>query len=104
MIIKLLLTQCNKHFLICCWFTVTPNSTFGLHGYDNNEMNMHPFFVAFGPQIKREYKLDPFDSVDLYSLFSYMLKLKAPHTNGTLDNVKSLLTSEPDPSLPYIRK
>ncbi|KAJ9598240.1 hypothetical protein L9F63_011061, partial [Diploptera punctata] len=82
--------------------SLTPNTTFGLHGYDNNEMNMHPFFIAFGPLIKKEYKLDPFDNVDLYSLFSYMLKLDAPHTNGTLDNVKSLLTSEPDPSLPYI--
>ncbi|PSN31417.1 Bis(5'-adenosyl)-triphosphatase enpp4 [Blattella germanica] len=80
------------------------NSTFGIHGYDNNVMNMHPFFMAFGPQIKKEFKLDPFDNVDLYSLFCYMLKLTPPHNNGTLENVKSLLSSEPDPSLPYIRK
>ncbi|XP_069680355.1 bis(5'-adenosyl)-triphosphatase enpp4-like isoform X2 [Periplaneta americana] len=82
--------------------TISDNATFGLHGYDNIEMNMHPYFIAFGPLIKKEYKLDPFDSVDLYSLFCYMLHLDAPKTNGTLDNVKYLLTSEPDPSLPYI--
>jgi hypothetical protein len=85
-------------------FTVADNITFGVHGYDNNEMNMQPYFIAFGPLIKKQYKIDPFDNVDLYSLFCYMLHLDPPNTNGTLNNVKWLLASEPDPSLPYIRK
>lgn len=83
---------------------VTDNVTFGVHGYDNNEKNMQPFFIAFGPLIKKQYKIAPFDNVDLYSLFCYMLYLNSSVTNGTLDNVKSLLASEPDPSLSYIRK
>jgi hypothetical protein len=87
-----------------CLFLVPANATFGVHGYDNNEMNMHPYFIAFGPLIKKQYKINPFDNVDLYSLFCYMLHLQPAITNGTLDNVKSLLGSEPDPSLPYIRK
>ncbi|XP_021925441.1 bis(5'-adenosyl)-triphosphatase enpp4-like isoform X2 [Zootermopsis nevadensis] len=82
--------------------TITDNVTFGVHGYDNNEKNMQPFFVAFGPLIKKQYKIAPFDNVDLYSLFCYMLYLNSSVTNGTLDNVKSLLASEPDPSLSYI--
>lgn len=82
--------------------TIPANATFGVHGYDNNEMNMHPYFIAFGPLIKKQYKINPFDNVDLYSLFCYMLHLQPAITNGTLDNVKSLLGSEPDPSLPYI--
>jgi len=91
-------------YLNICFFIVTDNITFGVHGYDNNEMNMQPYFIAFGPLIKKQYKIDPFNNVDLYSLFCYMLHLDPPKTNGTLDSVKLLLVSVPDPSLPYIRK
>jgi hypothetical protein len=90
--------------LFVCLFIVTDNVTFGVHGYDNNEMNMRPYFIAFGPLIKKQYKIDPFDNVDLYSLFCYMLHLSPPMTNGSLDNVRSLLANEPDRSLPFIRK
>jgi hypothetical protein len=85
-------------------FIVSENITVGVHGYDNNQMNMYPYFIAFGPLIKKQHKIDPFDNVDLYSLFCYMLHLQPGITNGTLENVKSLLASEPDSSLAYISK
>jgi hypothetical protein len=85
-------------------FIVSENVTIGVHGYDNKEMNMYPYFIAFGPLIKKQHKIDPFDNVDLYSLFCYMLQLEPGITNGTLENVKSLLVNEPNPSLPYISK
>lgn len=87
------------------WFaeynlSVTVDSLVGLHGYDNNEPDMWPFFLASGPLIRKNTKVSPpFQNVDLYELWCYMLKLgRAPNalqTAGNLRQVKSMLAPEP---------
>nr|CAD7597578.1 unnamed protein product [Timema genevievae] len=63
------------------------NTTLGIHGYDNAESNMHPYFIARGPLIKKNHVIAPFDTVDLYSLFAHILNISAPPNNGSLANV-----------------
>ncbi|XP_049860995.1 ectonucleotide pyrophosphatase/phosphodiesterase family member 5-like [Schistocerca gregaria] len=68
--------------------------TFGVHGYDNELQTMHSFFIAVGPLLKKNYTIQPFDSVDLYSLFCKILGLYSPPTNGSLSNVISMLKDD----------
>nr|CAD7202985.1 unnamed protein product [Timema douglasi] len=67
------------------------NTTLGIHGYDNAESNMHPYFIARGPLIKKNHVIAPFDTVDLYSLFAHILNISAPPNNGSLANVVDML-------------
>lgn len=79
--------------------TITPSSEFGVHGYSNFEPSMFPFFTAHGPALKRNVTVPPFDNVDLYPLFAYILRLPLPHgtpryqLRGTLDHVSSMLAA-----------
>nr|CAD7263357.1 unnamed protein product [Timema shepardi] len=71
------------------------NTTLGIHGYDNAESNMHPYFIARGPLIKKNHVIAPFDTVDLYSLFAHILNISAPPNNGSLANVVDMLVVMP---------
>nr|CAD7442890.1 unnamed protein product [Timema bartmani] len=71
------------------------NTTLGIHGYDNAESNMHPYFIACGPLIKKNHVIAPFDTVDLYSLFAHILNVSAPPNNGSLANVVDMLVVMP---------
>ncbi|CAF0993239.1 unnamed protein product [Rotaria sordida] len=62
----------------------------GDHGYNNVE-SMYPIFYGFGPVFRQNMQADPFHTVDIYSLMSYILKLEKRITNGSLDNVKHIL-------------
>ncbi|XP_055523352.1 bis(5'-adenosyl)-triphosphatase enpp4-like [Wyeomyia smithii] len=74
--------------------TVTPDTKYGVHGYDNQLDIMHPIFFAYGPLIRERTVIEPFDTVDLYYLFCEVLELKAPpqlvgnpgHVAGILRN------------------
>ncbi|XP_062537289.1 bis(5'-adenosyl)-triphosphatase enpp4-like isoform X2 [Armigeres subalbatus] len=74
--------------------SVTPESRYGVHGYDNDLPVMHPIFFGYGPRIRERTTVDPFDTVDLYYLFCEILKLNAPsylagqrqHIAGVLRN------------------
>ncbi|CAB3378442.1 Hypothetical predicted protein [Cloeon dipterum] len=65
-------------------FTPSSSHRYGLHGYDNLERKMQPFFLAFGPSIREDYQAPQLHSIDLFSLWSHMLRLPAHATNGTL--------------------
>ena len=67
----------------------------GLHGYDNNEPSMHPFFIASGPLVKRGRRVQPFDTVDYYTLFSAVLGVTPEPNNGTFSNVRDVLKNPP---------
>uniref|UniRef100_A0A8D9F2M4 Ectonucleotide pyrophosphatase/phosphodiesterase family member 5 n=1 Tax=Cacopsylla melanoneura TaxID=428564 RepID=A0A8D9F2M4_9HEMI len=85
------------------WFekynvTVTPDSTIGLHGYDNTDgaSPMYPIFLASGPLLKKSTRVDPFENIHLFSLWRQMLKLDPPTapnlvTPGSLRSVDNLL-------------
>ncbi|EAT38642.1 AAEL009486-PA [Aedes aegypti] len=74
--------------------SVTPESKYGVHGYDNDLQVMHPIFFGYGPRIRERTMVDPFDTVDLYYLFCEILNLKPPsylagqrqHIAGVLRN------------------
>jgi len=62
------------------------------HGYDNRVESMHPIFYGFGPAFRSNLLAEPFRNVDLYPLMSYILHLNQRITNGSLDNVKHILS------------
>lgn len=86
-------------------FTADDNSKFGVHGYDNNVQNMKPHFIALGPLIKKDYKIQPFETVDFYSLWAHIAGFPeyALKTNGSFERVKGILKS-PDVSPARERK
>ena len=72
--------------------TVNEKSEFGLHGYDNNATEMHPFFFGVGPAFLSECKVPPFNNVDLLPLFCEILDVNCHQVNGTLGELKNCLT------------
>ncbi|XP_043272523.1 ectonucleotide pyrophosphatase/phosphodiesterase family member 5-like [Venturia canescens] len=77
--------------------TVNNQSEFGVHGYDNEDPNMHPIFFARGPAFVSECKLEPFHNVDLFPLFCNILELNCPPVNGTLESFSKCLKSSVHP-------
>ncbi|CAF3624894.1 unnamed protein product [Rotaria socialis] len=63
----------------------------GDHGYDDRVESMHGIFYGFGPAFHENMQVEPFHTVDIYPLMSYILKLKERKTNGSIDNVKHIL-------------
>lgn len=76
--------------------TVDNTSEFGLHGYDNEAVEMHPIFFAKGPAFLPGCKLKPFKNTDLFPLFCKILDIKCPQTNGSLADVSQCLQSHPN--------
>lgn len=75
-----------------CMFLVTPKSEFGVHGYDDEFSDMRPFFIAYGPRIKKSHKVPPFSTLDLYNLFCEILEIQPESNNGTYANICDILT------------
>ncbi|XP_065222551.1 ectonucleotide pyrophosphatase/phosphodiesterase family member 5-like [Planococcus citri] len=75
----------------------------GDHGYDNLDPRMHPMFFAYGPLIKKNHQVKPFNNIDLYPFIAYVLELQTlpAHIkpNGTLStNLISMLKDYNDMS------
>jgi ectonucleotide pyrophosphatase/phosphodiesterase family protein 1/3 len=68
----------------------------GLHGYDNNEPSMCPFFIASGLLVKRRHGIQLFDTVDYYKLFSAILGVTPEPINGTFANMRDVLKNHPE--------
>ncbi|XP_062256242.1 ectonucleotide pyrophosphatase/phosphodiesterase family member 7 [Platichthys flesus] len=63
----------------------------GDHGYHNGEMDMKTIFRAFGPDFRRNFVSEPFDSVHIYPLMCKLLQIHpAPH-NGSMRVTEPLL-------------
>lgn len=73
------------------YFVLLEITEVGLHGYDNKVPPMHPFFMARGPKIKKNYKIPPFETIDLFNLFCDILEVKPNKNNGTLSNIQSMV-------------
>jgi hypothetical protein len=52
---------------------------------------MRPIFYGFGPVFRENFHAEPFHSVDIYPLMSYILHLEERKTNGSFDHVKHIL-------------
>lgn len=75
--------------------SVTPETKYGVHGYDNDVPIMHPIFFGYGPKIRERTTVEPFDTVDLYYLFCEILKLDAPsYLVGQREHIAGVLRND----------
>ncbi|XP_075871836.1 ectonucleotide pyrophosphatase/phosphodiesterase family member 7-like [Nelusetta ayraudi] len=87
-------------YVINGYFPVQFNK--GEHGYDNQEMDMKPFFRAVGPAFHRNLEVEPFETVDIYPLMCHILGITQEVNDGNLDNVKRMLaTNHGQPNYMY---
>ena len=56
----------------------------GDHGFHNGEMDMKMIFRAFGPEFKRDFVAEPFDSIHIYPLMCRLLRIRSEPNNGSL--------------------
>ncbi|XP_053140055.1 ectonucleotide pyrophosphatase/phosphodiesterase family member 5 [Hemicordylus capensis] len=65
----------------------------GNHGYDNTLPEMHPIFLAHGPDLRKNFTKPAMSSTDLYPLLCHLLGISPLPNNGSFDNVKDLLAN-----------
>ncbi|XP_008279140.1 glycerophosphocholine cholinephosphodiesterase ENPP6 isoform X2 [Stegastes partitus] len=63
----------------------------GWHGYDNEYLDMRGFFLATGPDFKRNCRAAPIRSVDVYNLMCWTLGVDPLPNNGSWARVEYLL-------------
>ncbi|KAL5970444.1 Bis 5'-adenosyl triphosphatase enpp4 [Taenia solium] len=79
------------------------SNLYGMHGYDNEEPDMHPFMVAMGPDIQHFEDRQHFYQIDLYPYICAMLGLDKPNKiDGLVDRVLPYLKERP--SEEYLEK
>ncbi|KAJ8345551.1 hypothetical protein SKAU_G00297440 [Synaphobranchus kaupii] len=65
----------------------------GEHGFDNEDMDMKPFFRAVGPSFRRNLEVGPFETVNVYPLMCHLLGIQPEPNDGSLDATRHLLAS-----------
>ena len=63
----------------------------GDHGYYNNESTMFPIFMAHGPAIKKGFKIESFNNVDIYPLMCLLLGVTPAINNGSLEKILDMV-------------
>lgn len=63
----------------------------GEHGFDNQVMDMKPFFRAVGPDFQKNLLVGPFETVNVYPLMCHLLGINPEVNDGHLDNTKHML-------------
>ncbi|OWB59366.1 catalytic activity protein [[Candida] boidinii] len=62
----------------------------GVHGYDNKEVLMRAIFLAEGPyfenKLDNNYKINPFENIEIYNIVCDSLDLRHPPTNSSFDD------------------
>lgn len=66
----------------------------GEHGFDNQVMDMKPFFRAVGPDFQKNLVVGPFETVNVYPLMCHLLGLTPEVNDGSLDATKQMLISK----------
>lgn len=65
--------------------------SYGTHGYDNKNTDMHAIFYAAGPIFKSNYKGTPFENVNLYTLMAEIMQIVPEPTDGSIENTHEML-------------
>ncbi|XP_069590072.1 ectonucleotide pyrophosphatase/phosphodiesterase family member 7-like [Ranitomeya imitator] len=65
----------------------------GDHGFDNNEMDMKMIFRAFGPDFKKNYISESFDSIHIYPLMCKLLGVIPELHNGSIAVTQDMILS-----------
>ncbi|XP_061080703.1 ectonucleotide pyrophosphatase/phosphodiesterase family member 7-like [Conger conger] len=70
----------------------------GEHGFDNEDMDMKPFFRAVGPSFRRGLEVGPFETVNIYPLMCHLLGIRPQPNDGRLEATQHMLaSSQPEP-------
>lgn len=77
------------------WMEAAGPNSFGGHGYDNANTDMHAIFYARGPAFKSAYVHPRFSNIHIYSLIAYLLDLYPAETDGDLSHVRAMLKVYP---------
>ncbi|XP_042349598.1 glycerophosphocholine cholinephosphodiesterase ENPP6 [Plectropomus leopardus] len=72
----------------------------GWHGYDNEFIDMRGFFLAMGPDFKRNFRAGPIRAVDVYNVMCRTLGVKPLPNNGSWSRVEYFLNGSDGPSQP----
>ncbi|KAG7517762.1 ectonucleotide pyrophosphatase/phosphodiesterase family member 6 [Solea senegalensis] len=65
----------------------------GWHGYDNEFLDMRAFFLATGPDFKRNLRAAPIRTVDVYNVMCWTLGVEPLPNNGSWSRVEFLLNA-----------
>ncbi|MEN8224657.1 MAG: ectonucleotide pyrophosphatase/phosphodiesterase [Bacteroidota bacterium] len=65
--------------------------SYGDHGYDNRNTDMHAIFYATGPAFKKGHLHPSFDNVDLYPLMAHILGVVPAEVDGKFEHVVGML-------------
>lgn len=65
----------------------------GWHGYDNEFLDMRGFFLAVGPDFKKNVRAAPIRAVDVYNVMCRTLGVEPLPNNGSWSRVEYLLSS-----------
>ncbi|XP_078071224.1 glycerophosphocholine cholinephosphodiesterase ENPP6 [Mustelus asterias] len=65
----------------------------GWHGYDNQLNDMRGFFLAYGPDFRKNYKSPSIRVVDVYNVMCHVVGLNPLPNNGTWSKVKLMLNN-----------
>ncbi|XP_076122872.1 ectonucleotide pyrophosphatase/phosphodiesterase family member 7-like [Alosa pseudoharengus] len=63
----------------------------GEHGFDNEVMDMKPFFRAVGPDFHRGLQVGGFETVNIYPLMCHILGINPEINDGSLDVTRHML-------------
>ncbi|CAN2391127.1 Metalloenzyme superfamily, partial [Pristimantis euphronides] len=66
----------------------------GDHGFNNSEMDMKMIFRAFGPNFKKNYTAEPFDSVHIYPLMCKLLGVIPEPNNGSIAVTQDIISMD----------
>jgi predicted AlkP superfamily pyrophosphatase or phosphodiesterase len=61
------------------------------HGYDNRLPDMHALFLAKGPDFQQGFEVGTIESIHLYELMAYLLRVEPAPNDGSLENLGNLL-------------
>lgn len=71
------------------------NSILATHGYDNKLKDMQGFFIAKGPDFKKNYICNGIANIDIYPLLARIFGINIDHNiDGKLDRIIHLLNNE----------
>uniref|UniRef100_A0A4W3IV02 glycerophosphocholine cholinephosphodiesterase n=1 Tax=Callorhinchus milii TaxID=7868 RepID=A0A4W3IV02_CALMI len=63
----------------------------GWHGFDNEFRDMRGFFIAYGPDFRRNYRAAPIRAVDLYNVMCHVAGIDPLPNNGSWSRVECML-------------
>ncbi|XP_053550248.1 ectonucleotide pyrophosphatase/phosphodiesterase family member 7-like [Bombina bombina] len=76
----------------------------GDHGFDNGEMDMKMIFRAWGPDFKKNYIAEPFDSIHIYPLMCKLLGVSPEPHNGSITYTQDMMVTAAEPDAPEEQK